>query len=256
MPQVEVTEHEIEVEEVRLFKRVGELVVSVDEQGIIEKLRAMHLAEYEAYKGNVDAKVLEDATNELKKAAASYANIELRRYLAFGDYLAYEFTKKLKVILDQAKKEGLQKTLNGGGAEVGDLVKASGAYVHHALKTEILKEDGSYNVARILPMVQFRIRWRGLGGVPLDEGISETDRKVHFNFVLSNPLRASVNSRMAAAYQLAQVDESFDRPLAEAIVLNEEGKTVLAIETLDKAVESGEENAAHATFAEYLRENR
>ena len=89
------------------------------------------------------------------------------------------------------------------------------------------------------PAVLFRVRWRHLAGLDIEDSFSTEELRLYYDFVIAFTTQHSVETRLSAITRLKMLDSSFDDVLARAVVFYQGGRSDEAYQELKKAMDGG-----------------
>jgi hypothetical protein len=202
---------------------------------------------------NVEGAKLDEALKLFGRKASSIIHKDKKRYLLLGDYLAFDFAQALEKCLLIARRDGFDAMGASQRKKIEEIEVKGGSFLNRALRRGVIGDKGQLYVPRITPQVLFRIRWRHMGGLDIQEDLSSVERKAYFDFIVAftNPL--SVKRRLGAIKQLKEMDDSYDDLTARAIILHESGSDQYAYKVLKNAIDQGRSDVEILNFAKALR---
>lgn len=197
----------------------------------------------------VDRDALRDALGRFSKKAAVVVGENKERYLLLGDYLALDFQQALLRALADVARDGLES--NEETTE--EIRNKGGAFWTHALRRGVIDERGRLHVWEVTPAVLFRVRWRHLAGLDMEESFSTEELRLYYDFVVAFTTPDSVETRLSAITRLKALDGSFDDVLARAMVFHQGGRGDEAYQELKKAMDGGRRDTQTVNFFRALR---
>jgi hypothetical protein len=169
-----------------------------------------------------------------------------------GDHLAFDFGQALENLLSIAQRDGFDAVRVNNKRIIEEIEIKGGSFLSRARGRGVIDDKGKLYVPRITPQVLFRIRWRHLGGLPIEEDLNPAELKAYFGFVVAfaNPL--SMKKRLGAIKRLKEMDDSYDDLIARAIVLHQSANDQDAYQELKKGIDQGRGDAEILNFAKAL----
>ncbi len=212
------------------------------EAELITRLEDIHLAET-GQETEVPSASVERQVDAFRQSLKSAAKTDHARVLLLGDYLADRFQKALEAFLAESPAAGKNQA-----GEMMRLIMTGGAFYMKAVQRKLINPDHTLNVSKALPAVLFRYRWRILAGLPGDDGFTDTEQKLLFDFTIRYVDKQEVDRRLSAVKRLSALVPGYDSDIAEALVLYEADRYKEAIRVLDGAVARGRQDATVENF--------
>jgi hypothetical protein len=200
-----------------------------------------------------DGAKLPEVLKLFNEAASDVIRRDKKRYLLLGDFLASEFAKSFENLLSLARREGFSRMSARDNKKIEEIKIKGGSFLTHARRRGVIGDKGQLHVPRITPQVLFRIRWRHMGGLPIDEELNSQEKRAYFDFVVAFTDPLSIKRRLGAIKRLKETDNSYDDLIARAIVLHESGSDQNAYRELKTAIDQGRTDAEILDFAKALR---
>ncbi len=249
LPRIGLTDAEQKQVTDALIARIKGFEPHVVEKDLTRQLAGIHRLETMQ---NPQGAKLKEALAKFRETASNVIGEDRDRYLLLGDYLAFEFNRALHHFLPAVQRDGFSAVRANNPKMIEEIEIKGGSFLSHARSHGVIRDNGQLVVPQITPQVLFRIRWRHLGGLPIEEALTPVERKAYFGFVVAftNPL--SAKRRMGAIKRLKEMDNSYNDLIARAVVLHESGNDRKAYEELKNAIDQGRSEPEILNFAKAL----
>jgi hypothetical protein len=223
-----------------------------EERDLIRLLDEVHRTET-AEDGPENQAEIRRKIESFRAAASRLSGMAEERYLLLGDFLAVEFDGALEALL--AKIRALSKNDNRAKGVVSfeRIERLGGSFFSRCVSRGAITRDGRLLASRLAPEVLFRARWRLLGELRLEIGLSLIEKKAYYDFVAAFTSPHSENQRLAAVGELGGLDKSYDTVIARALVFHQAGKDADAYKHLQEAIFAGRGGAAVRNFSRAVR---
>ncbi len=252
LPRVVLSATEERTATEALRRRTAAFVPSAQETGLVQLFEQMHRAETERLRKGANDKGPLGEQEAFRQAALQAVSLDESRFLLLGDWLALRFQDAFVKVLAHAQQHGIEAVTTEGSEMMRRLLLSGGTFFFRAVKAGAITPDGKLSASQIAPQVLFRVRWRHLAKVRLDEGFSAAEKKAHFDFVAAFASPVAEQSRVRAVSELKRLDKSYDNTVALGIVLHEAGNDKAAYDVVSKTMKNGRKDTALLEFAKAL----
>jgi hypothetical protein len=247
LPRPRFTADEVERAVAQVEERAREVSLTDDERMLVAMIGDLNRAETAEPVGPESAVEIEGLVKAVGELARARAARNLERYLRLGDAQAVEFDRAVDELLARARRVGVERAM---ASEAGDeLQRLGGSFAARAIERGVITGGGEIDGPALLPLVLFRVRWRALAGVDRREGLSPLEWRAYMDFVLTFSKPSSVETRLQAIDEIADLEPGFDALLARAIVYHEAGMDDDALALLGEAIAGGRDDEAVTGFA-------
>jgi hypothetical protein len=250
LPRIQITDGNQNQVTEELFSRIKGFEPHAEEKELALQLTGIHRLETTK---NAQGAKLKEALDLFRETASYVIVKDKKRYLLLGDYLAFKFGEALENLLSFAQRDGFDAVRVNNKKIIEEIEIKGGSFLNRARGRGVIGDKGQLHMPRITPQVLFRIRWRHLGGLRIEEDLNQVETKAYFDFVVAftNPL--SVKRRLGAITRLKEMDNSYNDLIARAIVLHEAGNDLDAYKALKNAIDQGRNDAEILSFAKALQ---
>ena len=250
LPRIELSENEQKKATEALLARLKGFELLAEEKELTALLTEIHRLETTL---ESEGSKLKETLSRFKKTASDMIEKDRQRYLLLGDYLAFEFGRTLDELLSVAQRDGFAAVRANNLKMIEEIEVKGGSFLKRARRRGMIGDRGKLNAPRITPQILFRIRWRHLGGLPIEVELSPEERKAYYDFTVAFTSPSSVKRRLVAIHRIKETDDSYNELIAQAIVLHESGNDQDAYQILKKAIDQGRSDAEILSFAKALR---
>ncbi len=250
LPRVHLTADDQNQAIEELLSRIKDYKPTTEEKELALLLTRIHRLETTQ---KDDGAKLPEVLKLFNEAASDVIRKDKKRYLLLGDFLAFEFAKALENLLTLVRRDGFSMMNARDNKKVEEIKIKGGSFLTRARRRGVIGDKGQLHVPKITPQVLFRIRWRHMGGLAIEEGLNSQEKLAYFDFVVAFTDPLSLKRRLGAIKHLKEIDNSYDDLIARAIVLHESGSDRDAYRELKIAIDQGRSDAEILNFAKALR---
>lgn len=254
MPRTAIEESEQQRAMQALMARTRDFKWKKSDLVVKQKLTDLHQLETQDQNALDRASAIKGKIVELKESMQNATGGDTERLLLLGDAFAVQFHRALKNLLAIMKQRGQKGWAEKENAALRVTREKGGSFFERARKRGVIDDDGSLHVSEMTPQVLFRYRWRHMAGLDWDRGLLPAEKKAYFDFIVRFSSKSAVRERLSAVEGLHELDKTYEREIARAIIFVDGQEISAARSELKSAIANRRSTTTAQAFLNALSE--